>query len=246
MRRGVLLALVAAPLLYGCSDDSYVENGHADQLADPATDQFADPATDQITIGTSLRILVLGDSLAAGYGLDDLNLAFPARLEAALRTSGHAVEILNAGISGDTTAGGRSRLDWSLAETPDGVIVELGGNDGLRAVDPDVTFDNLNAILSRLQTDGIPALLVGMMAPPNLGRNYGDQFFEVYERLAGDYDVVFYPFFLDGVAGDPVFNQPDRIHPNEAGVDVIVERIKPYVERLLKRAQDARISDPAS
>ena len=254
MRRGVLLALVAAPLLCGCSEGSYAENGGTDQAESSAVDRtFAEKdeivtATGQHSVSQTdtIRILALGDSLTAGYGLDDLNDAFPARLEAALNADGYAVEILDAGISGDTTAGGRSRLDWSLADNPDAVIVELGGNDGLRAIDPDVTYDNLNAILNRLQQDGIPVLLAGMLAPPNLGREYGDRFVAVYERLAEEYDVVFYPFFLDGVAGDPALNQDDRIHPNEAGVDIIVERIAPFVTQLVERVVDARASDPAS
>ena len=253
-RRGVLLALVAAPLLCGCSEGSYAENDGSDQgnerKIDETTSQNAgsvarvqiesSPAEDRI------RILALGDSLTAGYGLDDLNEAFPAELETALQAKGYAVEVIDAGISGDTTAGGRSRLEWSLAANPDAVIVELGGNDGLRAIDPDVTYDNLNTILSQLKDRGIPVLLAGMLAPPNLGREYGDRFSSVYERLSEQYDVVFYPFFLDGVAGDPAFNQADRIHPNEEGVDIIVERITPFVEKLVERVSATRRSDPAS
>ena len=154
-------------------------------------------------------------------------------------------EILDAGISGDTTSGGRSRLDWSLAVNPDAVIVELGANDGLRAIDPDVTYANLDSILKNLHRKDIPVLLAGMLAPPNLGREYGDRFMGVYQRLAEEYDVVFYPFFLDGVASDPVLNQADRIHPNEAGVDIIVERITPFAAQLVDRVVDARRSDPA-
>ncbi len=245
-RRGVLLTLLVAPLLCGCPDGSSADNGGTDQTADPAVELFAESAPVLSTAQDSVRILALGDSLTAGYGLDDLTLAFPARLESALRASGYAVDVIDAGISGDTTSGGRSRLDWSLAGRPDAVIVELGANDGLRAIDPGVTYDNLNAILGRLQDLNIPVLLTGMMAPPNLGRDYGDQFYGAYETLAADYDVVFYPFFLDGVAGDPALNQADRIHPNETGVDIIVGKIKPFAEQLIERVRSLRASGTAS
>ena len=254
MRRGVLLALVAAPLLCGCSEGSYAENSETDQNTESVADHTVAQndrytatgqpgSTNQID---TIKILALGDSLTEGYGLDNLDDAFPAQLEAALQAQGYTVEVLDAGISGDTTAGGRSRLEWSLAENPDAVIVELGGNDGLRAIDPDVTYANLDSILSRLQQRDIPVLLAGMLAPPNLGREYGDRFMGAYQRLAEEYDVVFYPFFLEGVAGDPALNQADRIHPNEAGIDVIVERITPYAAQLVDRVVDARRSDPAS
>jgi len=232
-----LLALVIAPLLCGCSEGSYAENEQTDQSQSQDTDA---------EVSSSIRILALGDSLTAGYGLDDLSLAFPARLEEELRASGHDVKVLDAGISGDTTAGGRSRLDWSLADSPDAVIVGLGGNDGLRAVDPDVTYDNLNAIVGRLTSEGLPVLLAGMQAPPNLGREYGDRFFGAYLRLAEEYDIVFYPFLLDGVAGEPSLNQADRIHPNPDGVNVMVEKLLPYAEQLVKRVKDTRSRETAS
>ena len=226
-----------APLLCGCSEGSYAENGQTDQGKSKAA---------EAEVSSSIRILALGDSLTAGYGLDDLSLAFPARLEDELQAAGYDVDVLDAGISGDTTAGGRSRLDWSLADSPDAVIVGLGGNDGLRAVDPGVTYDNLNAIVGRLTSEGLPVLLAGMQAPPNLGREYGDRFFGAYLRLAEEYDIVFYPFLLDGVAGDPALNQADRIHPNPDGVNVMVEKILPFAERLVKRVQEARSRDTAS
>lgn len=236
-RRGVLLALVMAPLLCGCSEGSYAENGQSDQTKSQNTTSDA---------SSSIRILALGDSLTAGYGLDDLSLAFPARLEDELNAAGMDVDVLDAGISGDTTAGGRSRLDWSLAENPDAVIVGLGGNDGLRALDPEVTYDNLNAILARLESEGLPVLLAGMMAPPNLGRDYGEQFFGVYKRLANEYDIVFYPFLLDGVAGEFDLNQADRIHPNPDGVNVMVGKILPFATQLVDRVKEARARDTAS
>lgn len=183
-----------------------------------------------------IRILGLGDSLMAGYGLPDDD-AFPTRLEAALRAAGHDVRVINAGVSGDTTAGGAARLGWSLSEAPDAAIVELGGNDGLRGIPPEDTRRNLEAILTTLADKDIPVLFTGMLAPPNMGREYGDDFARVFEELAGAHDVVYYPFFLDGVAGDLSLNQPDGIHPNRAGVDVIVDRILPYAETLLARVK---------
>ncbi|PLX98794.1 MAG: arylesterase, partial [Desulfuromonas sp.] len=166
------------------------------------------------------RITVLGDSLTAGYGLaaDD---AFPARLGNSLRTAGHAVTVINAGVSGDTTAGGRARLDWLLADRPDALIVELGGNDALRGLDPEQTRANLAAILERLQQERIPVLLAGMRAPRNLGREYTAEFDRIFPELAEHYDLLFYPFFLDGVVGSPQLNQADGIHPNAQGVAVI-------------------------
>lgn len=232
-----MLALVMAPLLCGCSEGSYAENGKSDQTRSQNT------TSEEVS---SIRILALGDSLTAGYGLDDLSLAFPARLEDELNAVGMDVDVLDAGLSGDTTAGGRSRLDWSLAENPDAVIVGLGGNDGLRALDPEVTYDNLNAILARLESEGLPVLLAGMMAPPNLGRDYGEQFFGVYKRLANEYDIVFYPFLLDGVAGEADLNQADRIHPNPEGVNVMVGKILPFAQQLVKRVEEARARDTAS
>lgn len=184
----------------------------------------------------AVTILGFGDSLMAGYGLPEED-AFPTRLEAALREAGHAVTVVNAGVSGDTTAGGAARLDWSLAEEPDAAIVELGGNDGLRGIPTEDTRRNLDSILTALTEKDIPVLFAGMLAPPNMGREYGEDFRAVFENLAAKHGVIFYPFFLDGVAGDLSLNQPDGIHPNRAGVDVIVERILPHVEELVARAR---------
>jgi len=143
---------------------------------------------------------------------------------------------VNGGVSGDTSAGGLARLDWLLADKPDFALIELGGNDGLRGLDPQVTYRNLDAVLTRLHERGIPALLTGMVAPPNLGREYGDAFKAVFPRLASEHRVLFYPFFLDGVAADPVLNQPDGIHPNAHGVEVVVDHIMPYVRQLIRGA----------
>ncbi len=187
----------------------------------------------------AIKILAFGDSLVHGYGLTAAE-TFPVQLEAALRRLGHPVRVINAGNSGDTTAAGLARLDWTLQDAPDAVIVELGGNDGLRGIDPGETYANLDRILGRLNADGIPVLLAGMLAPRNLGADFAGEFDAVYPRLADDHGVALYPFFLDGVAGDPALNQDDGIHPNGAGVAVIVERITPAVVRLLEALDGAQ------
>ena len=179
------------------------------------------------------RLLVLGDSLTAGYGLA-AGETFPEQLERALQQAGHNVTVINAGVSGDTTAGGLARLDWALRDDPQLVIVELGGNDALRGLPPEETFDNLDAILERLDTSGISIILTGMQAPRNLGVDYTTAFDQIYPRLASKYKVSFYPFFLDGVALDPALNQADGIHPNSAGVAVIVDRMLPVLESALE------------
>ncbi|WP_236025252.1 arylesterase [Arenibaculum pallidiluteum] len=192
-------------------------------------------ATPARAAGT-LRILALGDSLTAGFGLPPEE-SFTTKLEQALKARGHDVSVINGGVSGDTTAGGLARLDWSLADSPGLVIVELGANDGLRGIDPAATRANLDAILTRLKERGIPVLLAGMYAPRNLGRDFAERFDRIFPELAAKHDVALYPFFLDGVATDPKLNQPDGIHPNAAGVAVIVERIVPAVEPLVRAAQ---------
>ncbi len=188
----------------------------------------------------AIKILALGDSLTAGYGLNNPADAFPVQLEKALKAKGHNISVIQGGISGDTTTGGRSRLEWSLAAKPDAVILELGANDALRAIDPKLTADNLSFMVKRLKDAGIPVLLAGMMAPPNLGRDYSDRFNAIYPAIAKDNDVLLYPFFLDGVAALPELNQADRIHPTEKGVRVIVERILPAAEKLVAQAEAAR------
>lgn len=177
-------------------------------------------------------IVAFGDSLTAGFGLDDGD-AFPARLEAALRARGIGATVINAGVSGETTAGGRARLDWTLPEKVDLVIVELGANDGLRGIDPADTEANLDWILTTLRMREIPVLLTGMLAPPNLGREYAAAFDPVFPRLATRHQVTFYPFFLEGVAAEAALNQADGLHPNAAGVARIVSRITPFVVQAL-------------
>jgi acyl-CoA thioesterase-1 len=180
-----------------------------------------------------IRLMMLGDSITAGYGLARAE-ALPARLEAALRARGRAVRVIDAGVSGDTTAGGRARLDWALADNPHAVIVALGGNDGLRALEPRSSRANLAAILDALAAKRLPTMLTGMLAPPNLGAEYGREFAASFSDLARERPgVVFYPFLLEGVAGDLSLNQPDGIHPNPAGVAEMVRRMLPYVDSLL-------------
>ncbi len=178
------------------------------------------------------KIVVLGDSLTAGYGLR-LDQAFPARLQQALTAKGVAAEVVNAAVSGDTTAGGVARIDRVLRQNPDAVILELGANDGLRGLEPKQSYAHLDAILDRLEAKKIPVLLIGMRAPPNLGREYGTEFESIYTKLAARHHAALYPFFLDGVAADPALNQQDGMHPNPKGVNVIVEHILPYVMRLI-------------
>ncbi len=173
-----------------------------------------------------VRLLVLGDSLTAGYGLSPED-GFTSQLQAALRDAGLDVVVLNAGVSGDTTAGGLARLDWSLGDNPTHVLVELGSNDALRGIDPAEAQSNLDAIVSRLIDEDVPVMLAGMYAPPNWGSEYSAEFNAIYPELAEEYDVPLYPFFLEGVAMDPDLNQRDGIHPNTAGVGVIVDNIVP-------------------
>lgn len=183
-----------------------------------------------------VKVMVLGDSLSAGYGLPG-EAAFPARLAEALKAKGIAVSMTNAGVSGDTASGGRDRLDWSMPEGTQAVIVELGANDALRGIDPAITKSALDTILKKLQDRKIAVLLAGMKAPPNMGADYAAKFDVIYAELAAKYPVVFYPFFLEGVAADASLNQRDGIHPNAGGVDVIVKRIMPKVEELIARAR---------
>lgn len=180
----------------------------------------------------ALKVMALGDSLTAGYGLTARD-GFVPRLEAALKAEGYNVTIINAGVSGDTTAGGKARLEWSLAEKPDAVLLELGANDALRGLSPAASEANLDAMLKVLKERKIPVLLIGMKSPPNLGAEYVTAFEAIYPRLAARYDVPLYPFFLDGVAANSTLNQADGIHPNAAGVHKIVRRILPAVTKFL-------------
>jgi acyl-CoA thioesterase-1 len=182
-----------------------------------------------------IRLLALGDSLMAGYGLAYAE-GFQPQLAAALRAKGYDVVIIDAAVSGDTTAGGRARLDWALQGGADAALVELGANDGLRGIDPASMEGSLGAILDTLAARHIPVLLTGMYAPPNLGRDYADAFRAAFARLGARPGVIFDPFFLQDVAGNPALNQPDGIHPNADGVRRIVARLLPSIEHLLNRA----------
>lgn len=184
----------------------------------------------------SVKIVALGDSLTAGYGLPAQE-TFPAQLEKALRARGHAVEIENAGVSGDTATGGLARLDWAVPDETDAVIVELGANDMLRGVDPKVTRAALDALLDRLKRRRVAVLLAGMRAAPNLGPEYGQEFERIFPDLAAKHDVVFYPFFLDGVAAQTKLAPRDGMHPNAEGVKEIVTGILPKAEELVVRAK---------
>lgn len=177
-------------------------------------------------------IVAFGDSLTAGFGLSP-DKGFPAQLERALRARGIDVRVANAGVSGDTTAGGLARLDWSLADRPDLVILALGANDMLRGISPETVRANLAAMIAKIKASGARLLLVGMRALPNWGETYEKEFNRIYPELARAYGVALYPFFLDGIAMDPTFNQPDGLHPNARGVAMTVERIAPRVAELL-------------
>jgi acyl-CoA thioesterase I len=186
----------------------------------------------------SINIVALGDSLTAGYGLP-ANDAFPVKLQHALAAKGLRVQIANAGVSGDTASGGLARLEFSVPDGTDAVILELGANDALRGVEPLITRNALDGILSRLKERKIPVLLCGMLAPPNMGAEYGRAFDDIYPDLAAHYGAILYPFFLTGVAADPKLNQRDGLHPTAAGVDIIVAKILPQVEELVARAKAA-------
>ncbi len=178
------------------------------------------------------EILAFGDSLTAGFGLP-AEASFPSRLGARLKAEGIDAHIVNAGVSGDTTAGGLARLDWALADKPDIVILELGANDALRGIDPKIVRANLDAMINKIQASGAKLLILGMRAPPNWGEDYQRDFDTLYPELARAHRVTLYPFFLEGVAMDPKLNQPDGLHPNEQGVAALVDRIAPYLARLI-------------
>jgi acyl-CoA thioesterase I len=180
-------------------------------------------------------ILDFGDSLTAGYGLP-AGQAFPARLEAWLHQQGIEARVVNAGVSGDTTAGGLARLDWALADKPDLVILALGANDALRGIEPSTVRENLDKMIGKIEASGAKVLLLGMLAPPNWGEEYRHAFDQIFPELARIHHLPLYPFFLEGVAMKPELNQPDGLHPNERGVAVLVDRIAPVVARLLGSA----------
>jgi acyl-CoA thioesterase-1 len=195
---------------------------------------FAGPASLR---AEPLQIVGFGDSLMAGFGLD-AGQSFPEKLEAALRADGHDVVIANAGVSGDTSSGGLSRLDWSIPDGTKLVLLELGANDMLRGISPEITEKNLDMMLTRLSERNIKVLLMGMRAAPNLGPDYASAFDAIYPRLAEKHQVALYPFFLDGVAADKALLLEDGMHPNEAGIERMVERAKPAVEKAIATVPD--------
>jgi len=190
-------------------------------------------------LAAPVKILALGSSLTQGYGLPP-GTEFTVQLQAALKKAGIDAVVTNAGVSGDTSAGGLARLDWSLGDHPDAVILELGSNDMLRGIAPGETEKNLRAVLDKLKAAHVKVLLTGMHAQRNLGADYVKQFDAIYPRLAKDYDVLFYPFFLDGVALNPKLNQADGMHPNPAGVKVVVARMLPLVSKLVLSSKPGR------
>ena len=186
----------------------------------------------------TIRLLILGDSLAAGYGLAQAD-AFQAQLAAALRARGHDVTLVDGAVSGDTTAGGLARLDWAMGDGVDAAIVELGGNDGLRGIDPRDTQANLTAILDQLQAKHVKTLLAGMYAPPNLGQDYERSFRAVFDTLGRRPGILYDPFILQNIAADPSLNQADHLHPNPEGVKREVAQLLPLVEKLLAEVPPA-------
>lgn len=186
-----------------------------------------------------IKLVVLGDSLSAGLGLPAQD-AFPTKLQKALQAKGIAVDMTNAGVSGDTSSGGRDRLDWSVPEGTEGVVLELGANDAMRGIDPDLTRAALTDIVRRLKARKIAVMLCGMLAPPNFGADYGARFNSIYPDLAKQFDVPVYPFFLDGVAADAKLNQADGIHPTAEGVNIIVNNVLPTVEAFLRTIGEQR------
>ena len=183
-----------------------------------------------------IKMLALGDSLTAGYGLGPSE-GLTAQLQVQLDKlyGDDKILVINAGVSGDTTRGGLARLDWALADNPDVVMVALGGNDMLRGLEPSESMENLKNILSKLQDAGKPTLLAGMLAPSNMGARYTQEFDAIYPTLADDFDVIFYPFFLEGVALDPNLNLPDGLHPNREGIAIMVDGLMPFVQALIER-----------
>lgn len=191
---------------------------------------------------TALKIVVLGDSLVAGYGLAP-GAAFPERLEKLLVEAGIDAKIVNAGVSGDTSANGLARLDWSVPADTDAVIVELGANDALRGLSPKITEKNLSDIIQKLESRGIEVMLVGMKAPPNLGQDYVDKFDAIYPTLAQTYELAFYPFFLDGVAAVRELNQADGIHPTAEGIDLIATQFFPFAQTFIDNVRSQKTDE---
>ena len=187
--------------------------------------------------GSAIRLVAIGDSLTAGYGLS-VEDGFVTQLEKALKARSFDVQIINAGVTGDTTSGGLARIDWVLSDDYAGVILHLGHNDAFRGIAAEQVRSNMDRLIANIKRRGLPIVMSGAMAPRNLGPDYYLEFDSIFPDLAEKYDLIFYPFFLDGVATDPNLNQGDGIHPNKAGVAFIVERIIPYVEQLIHQVSE--------
>lgn len=238
MSRPLLVLLLLAGL--ACDRPQAAPEGAA-----PAPSARRETAEQTATLGPdALRIVVVGDSLAAGYGLAE-EQAFPARVEEGLRQRGWGVEVVNGGVSGDTTAGGLARLAWLLRQEPDIVVIELGANDGLRGLPLDTIAANLRQMAQRSRQAGARVLLVGMRVPPNYGDDYAGRFSELYVRLAAELDVPLMPFLLDGVGGRPDLNLPDGIHPNAEGHAVVAAAVVAHLEPILREVADGRARDAA-
>ena len=192
------------------------------------------PAHADLNACDGKKLVVFGDSLVAGYGLEP-GAAYPEQLDKKLKEKGIQLEVINAGVSGDTTSSGLARLDWSVGENANAVVLELGANDALRGISPEVTEKNLDAMISKFKSKNIEVLLVGMMAPPNMGPSYGEAFNSIYAKLAKKHNIDLYPFFLDGVVADAKLNQPDGIHPTKEGIAIIIEKSMPAVIKLLNK-----------
>ena len=192
------------------------------------------PASAQSGSCDAVKITAFGDSLTAGYGLNP-GEGFPEQLQAKLNADGLPVEIINAGVSGDTTTGGLARLDWSLSQKTDAVILELGANDALRGISPALTRKNLDAMIVALKGKGLEVVLAGMLAPPNMGPAYGEEFNRIYSELSEKHGIILYPFFLDGVAADASLNQAGGIHPTKEGIAVIVDKFAPTAKKLISK-----------
>ena len=224
----VLFIALALP---GCGDDVAEPAAPPPATAEQATSRPA-------TTSDRPRVVFLGDSLTAGYGLE-ASQAFPALLADQLAEEGLPVNVVNAGVSGDTTAGGLARTDWLLRQRPDVLVVGLGGNDGLRGTDPAASEQNLRDIVARARDAGSRVLLLGMLIPPNYGVEYTTAFRDVYPRVAQDLDVPLVPFLLEGVGGDPALNQNDGIHPTAEGHRVVADTVMPYLRPLVEDASEA-------
>jgi acyl-CoA thioesterase-1 len=233
-RKIATLALaVVIPMAGACSPPAADEPAAAERAALAARPRPAAAPAAPRPAGSAPRVVFLGDSLTAGLGLDEAE-AFPALVERKLRDEGLPIEAVNAGVSGDTTAGGLSRLDWLLSQKPDAMVVGLGGNDGLRALPIESTEKNLREIVRRAQAAGARVLLLGMRIPPNYGPDYTTRFADMYPRIAKELDVPLVPFLLDRVGGIRELNQPDGIHPTAEGQEILAENVAPYLEELLR------------